>query len=335
MTDFEEVLSKLDKKTKQRFKLASEITTEKLPTASFGVNLMLDGGIDLGKQTTMWGGEHAGKSGFWLKTIQKAQEAGYVCAYFDAERTFDKKWAEKLGVDTDKLWVPRTNGIGEFTDSAMDFMRAGGGLVVVDSITALMPRMYFDEHGEIKSFDDAKQLGRFAAEMGQACRMLLGENTQCALVLLSQVRMDVGAPGTNTPQKGAGGKEVFHLDSLRLRISTGRSENYTIKDKVRYGENLFEEVVGSKVSWSTDKNKMNGKMWSGTYNFMKMGETVGPDYNSELVEWGKKYGVITGSTWLDIYGESLQGNKNAIKHLNQHPEVAEKLEIDIYEAAAK
>lgn len=334
MAEFEDVLGKLDKKTRQKFKLASEITIEKLPTASFGINLMLGGGIDLGKQTTMWGGEQAGKSGFWLQTIAKAQALGKVCAYFDAERTFDPKWATRLGVDKDRLWVPRINSIGDFTDAGMDFIRAGGDLIVVDSTSALMPRMFWDEHGNVKSFDDAKQMGRFSAEIGQSSRMILGENTDAALVHLSQVRMDVGAGGpAGTPQKAHQGKEVGHLDSLRLRISTGKSANYVIKEKVQYGDNLFEELVGQKVSWSVDKNKMNGKLWVGSYNFMKQGDVVGVDAVSELIEWGKRYGAIEGSTWLNIYGESLQGSGKAIKYLNENPEVRDKLEADIFARA--
>jgi len=336
MTDFDEVLSKLDRKTRARFKLASEITTRKLATASFGINLMLGGGIDLGKQVTMWGGEQSGKSGFWLQTIAKAQEEGLSCAYFDAERTFDPVWAKRLGVDVDKLWVPRTNSIGQFTDDGMDFMRAGGDVIVVDSTSALMPRMFHDESGNIKSFDDAKQMGRFSAEIGQSSRMMLGENTDAALVHLSQVRMDVGNGGpSGTPQKPHQGKEVGHLDSLRIRISTGKSASFVIKDKVAYGDNLFEEIVGNKVSWTIDKNKMNGKSWVGVYNFMKIGQHVGVDYASELISWGQKYGIIEGSTWIDIGGKKFQGGPAAIKHLYKNPEEMKLIEKKIYEAAAE
>lgn len=335
MTEFEEVLSKLDKKTRDKFKLASEITTEKLPTASFGINLMLGGGIDLGKQTTMWGTESAGKSAFWLSSIAKAQRLGKICAYFDAERTFDKEWATKLGVDIDKLWVPRVNSIGDFTDMGMDFMRAGGELIVVDSTSALMPRMFWDEHGQVKSFDDAKQMGRFSAEIGQSSRMMLGENTDAALVHLSQVRMDVGNGGpSGTPQKAHQGKEVGHLDSLRLRISTGRSDKYVIKDKVQYGDNMFEEQVGKKVSWSVEKNKMNGRYWVGSYNLMTQKAPYGVDEISELVEFGKRYGVIEGSTWLTIYEEKFQGAEKAIKHLRENDAIREKVEADIFARAA-
>lgn len=334
MTNFEEVLGRLDKKTLQKFKLANEITIEKLPTASFGVNLMLGGGIDLGKQTTMWGTESAGKSAFWLQTVAQAQADGKVCAYFDAERTFDPKWAKRLGVDMEKLWVPRINSIGDFTDAGIDFIRAGGELIVVDSTSALMPRMFFDEHGQIKSFDDAKQMGRFSFEIGQSSRMILGENTDAALVHLSQVRMDVGAGGpSGTPQTGAGGKEVRHLDSLRLRISTGKSDRYQVKGKVAYGDNLFEENIGKVISWTVDKNKMNGRYWTGSYNLITQGEKVGVDSTSELVEWGSKYGIIEGSTWLTIYGEKFQGKNKAIKYLEENPEVREKVEADIYARA--
>lgn len=332
MASFEEVEARLSKKTLDKFKLAREITIEKLPTASFGVNLMLNGGVDLGKQTTMWGSESSGKSAFWLQTVAHAQKLGKSCAYFDAERTFDPKWAARLGVDMDKLWVPRINSIGQFTDAGMDFIRAGGDLIVVDSTSALMPRMFFDEDGSVKSFDDAKQMGRFAAEIGQSSRMILGENTDSALVHLSQVRMDVGAPGQNTPQKGAGGKEVGHLDSLRLRITTGKSDKYTIKGKVSYGENLFEENIGKKVTWSVDKNKMNGKYWVGTYDLYTQGDSVGIDDNSELITWGQKYGLVGTGTWIEIYGEKMQGSVKAAKYLQENPEIREKLETDIYEA---
>lgn len=334
MTDFDEVLSRLDKKTLQKFKLASEISIQKLPTASFGINLMLGGGIDLGKQTTMWGSEHSGKSAFWLQTIGKAQADGKVCAYFDAERTFDPSWASRLGVDIDKLWVPRVNSIGDFTDMGMDFMRAGGDLIVVDSTSALMPRMFFDKDGAIKSFDDAKQMGRFSQEIGQSSNMMLGENTNAALVHLTQVRMNVSNAGpAGTPQMSHQGKQVGHLDSLRLRISTGKSDNYVIKEKVQRGDNLFDEVVGQKVSWSVEKNKMNGELWVGTYNFMKRGKNPGVDYLSELIEFGKRYGVTPPSgSWVDIYGEKFQGQK-AIEHLRDNPQLAEKVEAEIYAKA--
>lgn len=332
MASFDDVVSKLDKKTLSKFKLAKEITIEKLPTASFGINLMLGGGIDLGKQTTMWGSESAGKSTFWLNSIAIAQKLGKTCAWFDAERTFDPEWAIRLGVDVDHLFVPRINSIGEFTDTGMDFIRAGGDVIVVDSTSALMPRMFFDEKGNVKGFDDAKQMGRFAAEIGQSSRMILGENTDAALIHLSQVRMDVGAPGTNTPQKQAGGKEVGHLDSLRLRITTGKSDKYQIKGEVQYGDNVFDENVGRIITWSVDKNKMNGRYWVGTYDLITQGETVGVDKLSELVEQGRKYGQIEGSNWLTLYGEQRQGKQNLIKYMKEHPEVVEKLEADIYES---
>lgn len=331
MTDFDEVLSRLDAKTLKRFKLASAITVEKLPTASFGINLMLGGGIDLGKQTTMFGTESSGKSAFWLQTIAKAQNLGKTCAYFDAERTFDPKWATLLGVDVDKLWVPRINSIGDFTDDGMDFIRAGGDLIVVDSTSALMPRMFFDDKGAVKSFDDAKQMGRFSAEIGQSSRMILGENTDAALVHLSQVRMNFDTGGFKSHQ----GKEVGHLDSLRLKISTGKSDAYQVKDKVQRGDSIFDEQVGKKVSWSVEKNKMNGKDWVGIYNLMlENSEFPGIDYYSELIEWGKRYGKVGGTTWVDIYGEKLQGSFKAAKYLRSNPVIAEKLEQEIYAVAA-
>lgn len=328
MTD--DILAGLNKKTRDLFKKAVEINDEKIVTASFGLNQVLDGGVDKGHQTTFWGNESAGKSALWLQTIGLNQKLGMKCAYIDAERTFKWKWAERLGVDVKALEVARVNSIADFADAGVDLIKSGFDLIVVDSTSALMPDMFFDEHGDIKNFDDAKQLGRFAAEMGRAAKMHLSQNWGTAIIHISQLRKEVGGPGKGTPDIPTGGKELRHLDSLRIKLTSSASDSYAIKQDIAYGDNLVEEAVGRTVTWVINKNKMNGKYGSGDYDLYFRGDNVGIDRPSELFEYGKRYGIIEGSKWYYLYGEKAQGKPNMIKYIKANPNVADKLENEIY-----
>jgi recombination protein RecA len=327
----EDYLNKLNKKTRELFKKASEIRDEVIPTASFGINLTIGGGLVKGHQHTFWGNETAGKSALMLQTIGLAQKAGLNCAYIDAERRFRADWAKKLGVDTEALDVSRIRGIPEFADAGMDLMRAGVDLIVVDSISALLPEMFFDEHGEVQGFDSTRTLGRFSFDMGKACRMHLAEAHNTAIVHISQLRRQPSTGTTPKPDIPTGGQELRHRDSLRIKLTSSGHDSYAIKDDVVYGDNVITEAVGRPVNWLISKNGLTGQYGDGSYDFYNRGSRPpGVDRLSEIIEYGKRYGVIEGTTWLTVYGEKFQGKKNLNKHLLDHPEIAEKLEAEIF-----
>ena len=329
--DNDDFMQKLNKKTRELFQKASEIHDEIIPTASFGLNLALGGGVRRGHQCTFWGNESGGKSALWLQSIGISQKLGYRCAYIDAERTLDPKWARRLGVDVDALDVARVNSIKDFADAGVDLIKSGVDLIVVDSTSALLPDMYFDEHGDIKTFDETRQLGRFAADIGKAANMHLSQNWTTAIIHISQLRKEVGQQ--KAPDIPTGGKQLRHLDSLRVKLTSSAADSYAIKESVVYGDNLIEENVGRPVTWVINKNKFTGKASNGNYDLYTIQGREGVDKLSELFEYGKKYGIITGTTWNTLYDEKLQGKKNTILHLRKNPQVAEKLESDIYAKA--
>ncbi len=326
MTNIEDIMARLSKETLNKIRIGRDISKEFIPTPSLGLNMTIDG-FGIGKQTTLWGNESAGKSTLALQSIAIAQQMGRGCGYFDAEKTFDPEWARKLGVDPDQMMVSQVSSISDYADVANDWIRAGVQMIVLDSTSALMPKSFFNE-GELKAFDNTGQIGQFAKELGQAGRMVQGQNFTAAIVNISQVRMDLA--GFKPSMKASGGKEVGHADSLRIKLFSGKGGDNVITDKIQYGSNLIEEQVARKVTWTIDKNKVNGHYGIGTYNLHFRGGFVGIDKLGELVEYGKKYGVIEGTTWLTLYEEKVQGKDNMIKHLRNNPEVAEKLEAEIH-----
>jgi recombination protein RecA len=328
LTTIDDILAQLDKDTLKMVRRGSEITKEKIPTASFGLNRLLDGGLSLGKQHTFWGNEQAGKSATMLQTVGVNQELGVSCAYIDAEKTFDYDWAARLGVDTDKLIVSQASTISDVANLQIKLIQMGIGLIVIDSTSFLQPKSFFDD-GEVKSFDKAGQIGQYAKDLGQMVKMVNGVNYTTAIVHISQVKMDLGnsfMPG----MKPDGGKAVEHADSLRIRMFSSKSEKQAIMGKIQRGEMLIEERVGRKVTWTVDKNKINGRYGMGEYDFYTMGDFVGIDRASELITDGIKFGIIAkGGAWYTVYDERLQGDTKVKEYIRANPEVAEKLEAEI------
>lgn len=328
MTNIDDILARLSKETSDKYRMAKDISKEYIPTASLGLNLVLGGGVGVGKQSTFWGNESAGKSAFWLQSIGVNQKLGRGCAYIDVEKTFDKDWAARLGVNTDELIVSQVSSIPEYTDLCIDFIKAGIEIIAVDSTSALMPKSFFED-GVLKDFEKTGQIGQFAKELGQSCRMIQGENFSCAMIHISQVRMDL--QGFKPGMKASGGKEAGHADSVRVRMISSKADDNTIKDKINIGGQLIDTQIGRKVKWTIDKNKQNGRYGEDFYNLYFRGDFVGIDRAGEILAAGIKTGIIDVRGSYYYLGEDKlgQGAGKATKFLRENPEVTDKLEIDI------
>lgn len=331
MSKIEDVLARLDKETLKQFQMASEITRDFIPTASMGLNMVVGGGLPKGHQTTIWGNQSAGKSALLTQTIGLAQKSGLACAYIDAEKTFDPAWATRLGVNVEELPVSNKSMISEVTDLSIDWIHAGMDLIIIDSMSQLMPRSFYEKDGEIKDFEKTGQIGQQARELGQMCRMISGENPVggTAVVFISQVRMDLG--GFIPTQKPSGGMEVGHVDSLRVKVSSSQSDSKALKGTTQYGEIFVEENIGRVVKWDVSKNKVNGRYGSGEYNLITQGEHVGLDYGAELRDYGVLYGIVekVGNSRFVINGESIHGKDKAAAFIRETEGIADFLAEEI------
>jgi RecA/RadA recombinase len=68
------ILSKLDPKTRARVQSAQDVKVFKQKTPSIGLNMALKGGLGYGRQVLVWGNKSAGKSSFCLQMIALAQK---------------------------------------------------------------------------------------------------------------------------------------------------------------------------------------------------------------------------------------------------------------------
>lgn len=323
-------MASLDKDTLSKVKIGSEINREIIPTASYNLNKLLGGGFRKGKQHTIWGGEQSAKTGLMLCTAGINQKRGENIAWIDAEHSFDPSWAARLGCDPDRMAVSEISTISELTDLQVKLIRAGFDMIVIDSTSALMPKSFIDKDGELKQFADTMQMAQMAKDLGQMCKMIQGINYSCAIVHISQARVDVGSPAMTKPFKPTGGKEVEHTDSLRVRLMSSKSDAKALMDDVNYGDVVLNEKIGIPVTWKIDKNKINGRYGAGDYDFYIGGDFVGLDRAGELLDTAVTYNVVDkGGAWYTVFGERFQGRPNAVKYLRAHHEILDKIEAEL------
>ena len=327
----EEILAKLDPKTRARVQLATTINVEKQKTPSIGLNLALKGGFGYGRQILVWGNKSAGKSSFCLQMIADAQKNGKTCAWIDAEASYDSGWASKLGVDSEKLIYSPAKSINDMVDIATQLMDAGVDIIVVDSISALLPAIYFEKDStELKKLEDTKQIGAEAKDMTHAVKMLNYANKNTLLVLISQQRNQFGS--MHASHIPTGGMAVKFFSSTVIKLWSSEAEANAIKSGIQVGDKIIEQKVGRPVNWIIDYNKLGPPNLSGQYDFYYQGDSLGVDSIGEICDVAEMMGIIQkGGAWYTVNEERFQGRAKVVEYLKNNPDVVKDLQEKIYD----
>ena len=322
----EDVLAQLDPKLRKTVMAGDTIpATEYAATPSFGLNKALSGGLPYGRQVLIWGSKSSAKSSLCLQTVALAQKEGKVCAWIDAEMSYDKNWAEKLGVDTSKLIVSQCRTINEMVDIGTNLMNAGVDLVVVDSITSLLPAIYFEKDStELKQLENTKQIGAEARDFSNAWKMINYANNKIKptlFVLISQSRNNINAMYTS--QQPTGGQATKFYSSTIIKLFSSESDNQAIKGKISVGDKLIEEKVGRKIRWDLQFSKTSPGFQSGEYDFYFRGNSVGVDSIADLIDTAELMGIVerTGAWYLLPDGSKVQGREGFINKVREDKEL--------------
>ena len=242
--------------------------------------------------------------------------------------TFSPEWAAQLGVDTDNLIVSTARTINDMVDVATDLMKAGVDVVIVDSISALLPAVYFEKDStELKQLENTKQMGAEARDMSNAVKMLNYANNQekpTLLILISQSRNNLGSMYVN--QIPTGGKAVQFYSSTIIKLFSSESDNQAIKGKIYVGDKIIEEKIGRKVRWDVQFSKTSPAFQSGEYDFYFRGEDIGVDSVADLVDTSEMMGLVERSgAWYTVEGERFQGRDKLVAGVKEQLDIQELL----------
>lgn len=326
----EEVLSQLNPKLRKNVLVGDAVPkTEYAQTPSFGLNRALNGGLPYGRQVLIWGSKSSAKSSLCLQMIGLAQKEGKVCAWIDAEMSYDKEWAEKLGVDTSKLIVSQARTINEMVDVGINLMEAGVDLIVVDSITSLLPAIYFEKDSEeLKQLENTKQIGAESRDFSNAWKMINYANNKVKptlFVLISQSRNNISAMYTS--QQPTGGQATKFYSSTVIKLFSSESDNQAIKGKIHVGDKLIEEKIGRKVRWELQFSKTSPAFQSGEYDFYFRGDSLGIDTVGDLVDTAELAGLVTRTgAWYQLEdGTKVQGREGLVNRVKEDLDLQESL----------
>lgn len=330
MTTIEEVLSRVNPKVAEKFQLASTVENKNLSTPSLGINDAIKG-FGHGRISLLWGNRGASKTAVCAQAAGIAQRQGMSVAWIDAERNFDPEWTARLGMDNTAAAVSKIGSIADFTDAAVDFITAGVDVLVVDSISALLPQSFLTDDGELKPFENTGQIGTFSKNIGSSLNMINSINKHTVVIIISQVRTNIGSYGSSPTYMG--GKAVEHLISTEIKFWANPNEKEAIKARAMHNNIIIEKPVGRPVTWTVGKNRGPGLNMSGTFDFYFAGEHVGVDRTGEVIDFAVLHGLIKkGGAWYTYQDTKLQGKPAMVMFLKSNPDIEEELYQEIMSA---
>ena len=292
-----------------------EMNVEAIPTGSLALDAALGiGGVPKGRIIEIYGPESSGKTTLALHIVAQAQKRGGEVAFVDAEHALDPDYAARIGVDIDSMLVSQPD-TGERALEITDALVRSGAVdvVVVDSVAALTPR------AEIEGEMGDTFVGLQARLMSQALRKLAGNisKTNCVVIFINQLRMKIGVMYGN-PETTTGGNALKFYASVRIDIR--RTE--AIKNGT--------EIVGNRTRAKIVKNKVAPPFKEAIFDIM-YGEGISKW--GELVDLAVQLDLINKSgSWFSIGDERIgQGRDNAKLYLQEHPDVADRIEQEVRE----
>jgi recombination protein RecA len=327
MTTIEEALALLDPKIRKRIGPAVGIKTEFQPTPSVGLNRALGGGLPYGRQVLLWGSKSSAKSSMCLQTIGLAQKEGKLCAWVDAEMSYDEEWAKKLGVDTEKLIYSEARSINDMVDVTVALLHAGVDLIVIDSISSLLPAVYFEKDStELKQLDQTKQIGAESKDLKHAWMMINYANNRekpALIIAISQARNNITAMYTQSVPTGGNATQFF--SSTIIKLFSSSSDSQAIKAKIKSGDKLIEQKVGRKVRWEVQNSKTSAPGDSGEYDFYFKGDMLGVDIIGDLVDTAEMLGIVerSGAWYILPDGSKVQGRDAFVNRVREDEELRE------------
>jgi recombination protein RecA len=282
---------------------------EGIPTGSLSLDLALGGqGLPKGRVVEIFGPESSGKTTLALHVVARAQRAGGIAAFIDAEHALDPSWAKKLGVDLETLLVSQP-GSGEEAMQITEMLVKSNAVdvIVIDSVAALVPQKELD--GEMGD----THVGLQARLMSQALRKLTGaiSKSKTCVIFINQIREKIGVM-FGSPETTPGGRALKFYCSCRIDVRRIGQ----IKDG--------EEVVGQRVKAKVVKNKVAPPFRVAEFDMM---HANGISYEGDVLDLALAQKLIVRSGAWFKYGETHlgQGREKVRAFLQENPTVVEEL----------
>ena len=162
----------------------------------------------------------------------------------------NNRYALLIGVNPDFFYLLQPDCGEDAFGMAEDLIGEGIGLIIFDSVDAMLPRAIVD--GDM----DEQHMGVHARLMGKGLRKLTSKlkKKNIACIFINQIRMKIG--GYGDPEVTSGGIALKFYSFVRLKIRAPRSgkiigkgtlDDFVSDDKFEKGTEIKLETVKNKV----------------------------------------------------------------------------------------
>lgn len=256
-------------------------------------------GLPRGRIIQYAGKESSGKTLMSLIAIREWQKLDPKnwAVFIDAEFTYDKRWAEKLGLDNERVYLIReSDGVKIWTmlcgvppkDNKskgkqgllqMEMENPSGlGIIVLDSVASVQAPI--EAHKEVGNTNMAP-MARFLPDALKRLTPLLSK-TGVTFIAINQIRVDLGkmfGDPTSTP----GGQAWKHACSVMVHftMSTKKEMQFINDAGTRYGHIAMARIDKNKVAFPMSTCQFELEYVKGVVREHK-----------EVTDLGLKYGII-------------------------------------------
>jgi recombination protein RecA len=295
----------------------------KLETGIASLDVMLNGGMPVGRFIDLYGMPMGGKSTLSLAIAAEFQKIKPVL-YIDVEASFGEEWAAKQGLDVSKnklliYSAGASNSIDDMSAEAvmtilLRAVESGAfSLVIVDSIAALSPEE------NIKSPTKSGSIGSLSRVLSQRLPLIKQKSVRSntSVLFINQQRANISMGFGSSPTKATGGNALNHYDDLRLRISR--------MQQMKNGT----EIVGHLMKVFVEKSKVSIPMRTCTIPLIY---EFGISKELALFDTAIELGIIKRKgSYFTFNDKTFQGRENFLDELIKSRETYNEIKKEIYQ----
>lgn len=266
-------------------------------------------GYPCGKIVELFGEESSGKTTLALHAVRECQKLGKLAVYMDLENALNVAYAKEIGVDEEKLVISSPIDGENAFDIIKRLISLNVGLIVVDSVSTLIPR------AELEGDAGTQSMGLHARLMSKGLRIINNElsKKETIVIFINQLRQKISTFGSfGNPETTTGGNALKFIASLRIKLKrVGRVE----KNGEYIGIETQAEIIKNKLAAPYKKVKLE-IMFSG-----------GIQKEREILDLAAENGIVNkAGGWYSYKDKKLgNGKENVVKFLLENQEIFDEI----------
>ncbi len=284
---------------------------EIIPTPSFGLNRILDGGFYTGRYHVLWGNYSAGKSTMAFQMAAEAQKMGYKVVIIDAEQSYDQRWAEEIcGLQKENRLVLKSCIEEDILDALLPLMKSKEKIfLIIDSINAIV------NEGFYKEASSGKAIGTGAKTRKHFLQKIAGymDTDKIVVIIAQQGNVNAGQFFILQAQLGEAEK---HWTSNTIKLFKAGGEDDVVREALSSDKKWGGKIIDREIRWTVEKSKQRpvegakGAYWFNT-------QIGGIDTTKEIVALALRHDIIVQKgAWYNYGGEQYQGIKKLLAGLS-------------------